>query len=203
MARRSVVHYASSPAHGDWVNLSVFKSSEQFTCGYCGAFVGSKEGYANVSEGGIIASIAICPNCNRPTFMASGQQVPGPALGDALANLPPNVNSLYEEARMCTTANAPTAAVMVCRTLLMYVAVGKGAEPNRKFEYYVDWLAAKGYVPPDGESWVDPIRKMGNEAVHEIGLKGEGEAREILTFTEMLLRFIYDFPARVPKGLQK
>jgi hypothetical protein len=45
---------------------------------------------------------------------------------------------------------------------------------------------------------VDHIRKKGNEATHEIALMGQADAEELIGFTEMLLKFIYEFPARVP-----
>jgi hypothetical protein len=47
------------------------------------------------------------------------------------------------------------------------------------------------------KGWVDRIRTQGNEAAHEIVLKTKEEADEILTFLEMLLKFIYEFPGRV------
>jgi hypothetical protein len=55
-----------------------------------------------------------------------------------------------------------------------------------------------GYVPPDGKGWVDHIRKKGNEATHEIALMTAADAEELISFVEMLLKFVYEFPARVP-----
>ena len=37
-------------------------------------------------------------------------------------------------------------------------------------------------------------RKLGNEATHRIELKNADEARLIITFIEMLLKFIYEMP---------
>ena len=36
------------------------------------------------------------------------------------------------------------------------------------------------------------------EATHEIVLMGQADAQELLSFLEMLLKFIYEFPNRVP-----
>jgi hypothetical protein len=55
------------------------------------------------------------------------------------------------------------------------------------------------YVPPNGKQWVDHIRKKGNEATHEIALMSEADAKELLVFLEMLLRFIYELPNMIPK----
>ena len=45
---------------------------------------------------------------------------------------------------------------------------------------------------------VDHIRKKGNEANHEIKLMTQADAEELIAFTEMLLKFFYEFQNRVP-----
>lgn len=80
----------------------------------------------------------------------------------------------------------------------MNIAVTQGATEGLKFIEYVNYLADEGYIPPNGRGWVDHIRKKGNEATHEIALMQHADAEELITFSEMLLRFIYEFPARVP-----
>jgi hypothetical protein len=82
----------------------------------------------------------------------------------------------------------------------MNVAVSQGAEAGNTFISYVEYLAANGYVPPNGKGWVDHIRKKGNEATHEIVLMSKDDAQELISFVEMLLKFIYEFPSRVPPG---
>ena len=80
----------------------------------------------------------------------------------------------------------------------MNIAVEQGAAEGQRFIEYVDFLSKEGYIPPNGKHWVDHIRKKGNEATHEISIMKNDDAKEILTFTEMLLRFIYEFPSMVP-----
>jgi hypothetical protein len=79
----------------------------------------------------------------------------------------------------------------------MNVAVAQGAPENRNFMEYVEYLADNGYVPPNGRGWVDHIRRKGNEANHEIALMSRTDGEDLITFAEMLLKFIYEFPARV------
>ena len=95
------------------------------------------------------------------------------------------------------TVGSFTAAVLLCRKLLMHIAVEKGAQENQSFLEYVNYLSQKGYVPPDGKGWVDHIRSKGNEANHEINTMSEADAVDLLTFLEMLLIFIYEFPAKI------
>lgn len=80
----------------------------------------------------------------------------------------------------------------------MNIAVSQGAKEGLSFAKYVDHLASNGYVPPNGKTWVDHIRKKGNEATHEIPDMSRDDAVDLITFTEMLLKFIYEFPNRVP-----
>ncbi len=86
---------------------------------------------------------------------------------------------------------------MCCRKLLMHIAVAKGAESGKPFEHYVDYLATCNYIPPDARPWVDHIRKKANEANHEINIMTPSDAAELLSFIQMLLTMIYEFPATV------
>ena len=82
----------------------------------------------------------------------------------------------------------------------MHIAVDKGAKPGGTFQGYVEYLANAGYVSPDGKVWVDHIRNKGNEeANHEIRLMSQADAEDLIVFSEMLLKLVYEFPNRVPK----
>lgn len=154
----------------------------------------SRLGYSG-SDG----TIFICPLCEAPTlFTNDGRQEPGVAPGAPVANLPPDVEALYDEARRSLAASAPTAAVFTFRKLLMSIAVAQGADPGKTFIEYVEHLSAAGFIPPGGRGWVDHIRQKGNEANHEIRVMASADAEELISFLEMLLKFIFEFPARVP-----
>lgn len=83
----------------------------------------------------------------------------------------------------------------------MHIAVSKGAEENQNFKYYVDFLA-KEYTPPEGKEWVNHIREKGNEANHEITLMSKEDAEELLSFLEMLLKFIFEWSGRMKRKYQ-
>ena len=129
--------------------------------------------------------------------------MPGVHYGSEVTELPSDVNALYGEARDCMTVSAHTSAVLTSRKLLMHIAVEKGASAGRSFIDYVQYLADGGYVPPDGTGWVDHIRKQGNEANHEIKRMSRGEAEELISFLEMLLKFVYEFPGRMKQNQQQ
>ena len=173
-------------------------SSKSFSCGYCGNIVASDTGYFHDQKPKF--RTYVCPHCDRPSFFYSESQIPGVAPGNEVEHLPDHVEQLYREARNCTAISSYTAAVLACRKLLMNIAVAQGAPENKKFIEYVDYLADNGYIPPNGRGWVDYIRKKGNEATHEIVIMKQPDAEDLISFAEMLLKFIYEFPTRVPQN---
>jgi hypothetical protein len=181
--------------------------SRTYVCGYCGNPLASEKGWVcRVQQAGqIIGYIYICHHCTKPTFFgAGGSQTPGVTFGNPVKDIPESmVAQLYEEARCTTGAGAYTAAVLCCRKLLMHIAVSKGAQPGDTFVNYVQFLADKNFVPPDAHDWVDHIRKKSNEANHEIVIMSKDDAEELLSFLEMLLKVIFEFPAAVKRKIGK
>lgn len=181
----------------DWMNLKAI-SPRSFECGYCANKVGADRGWHTNQLPPSSLSIYVCPLCSKPTTFADGKQFPGVAPGSAVASLPADVEALYTESRRAVAAGAFTASVLACRKLLMNVAVSQGAPPGQSFVNYVDHLSRSGYIPPNGRGWVDHIRRKGNEATHEIHLMTAADANELIVFAEMLLKFVFEFPSRVP-----
>jgi len=189
-----------SGGEANWKDLQDL-SNCSFVCGYCNVYVSSVKGYALTNSIGYqIGGVYICPNCDGPVFISSNaNQYPSPPFGRPVKFVPEDLNRIYEEARRCTKENCYTASVMLCRKILMNIAVNKGAEVGLSFVEYINFLAEKGFIPPDGKPWVDHIRKKGNDASHKIELMDKNDAEMLIRFVEMLLRFIYEFPSMVPK----
>jgi len=125
--------------------------SRSYTCGFCGNLIASVAGFPlAVRTGGVRAAIYICPHCGNPTyfdFASGGKQLPGVRPGASVANLPKDIETAYNEARDCVAASAYTAAAMLCRKLLMHLAVGCGAEVGLNFKAYVEYLGQAGRGP--------------------------------------------------------
>jgi hypothetical protein len=66
------------------------------------------------------------------------------------------------------------------------------------FKEYVEYLEKNHYLLPKGKDWVDHIRDKGNEANYEIVEMKKEDAEMLISFLEMLLTILYDFPSRVP-----
>lgn len=181
------------------------RESLPYTCGFCGREVAAQAGWSCLDkDGNSVGEVRICHLCYQPTFfkMPTGYprrtiQVPKPLPGEDVEHVPDDVKTLYDEARHAFTANAYTASVLALRKLLMHVAVEKGAAPGLKFVEYVEYLDQHKYLGADGKDWVDVIRQVSNEANHEIMILSEQDAEHVLSFAEMLLKLLYEFPGRV------
>lgn len=188
----------------DWQSVQNIES-HNFKCSYCGNTVASEKGWFAKStySGKICGAVFICHFCKKPTFIDDKtKQYPGTVFGNFVEDIPDkSIEELYDEARKATSLNCYTASVLCCRKLLMHIAVSKGAEENKSFIHYVEYLAHKNFIPPDAQQWVDHIRLKGNEANHEIKIMDKDESEELLTFIEMLLKVIYEFPAKISKKI--
>lgn len=189
-----------------------YMRSKNFTCGYCGAYVSSNKGmplqeltqgyspnFAHLHSIGVY----ICTNCYMPTFIYDDIQVPGNRYGSPVKGVPENVNKVYEEARSCYAANAYTGTVLLCRKLLMHVAVDLDAKDNLRFIEYINYLNDKHFVSVKSHDWIDQIRKYGNEATHEIQVNSLQDAQMILKFCEMLLKMNYEYPSIIEESDNK
>jgi hypothetical protein len=172
--------------------------SQAYDCGHCGNRVASSSGYYATQGPGtpMLEILCVCPHCGRVTGFRGGIQLPGVRPGASVLDVPTDVEKTYNEARDCMAVAAYTAATMLCRKILMHIAVEEKANDNLSFKQYVDYLVANNYVPPKGRGWVDKIRNKGNEVNHELTFASQEEAKELLGFVEMLLRFNYEFPAK-------
>ncbi|MBN2910759.1 hypothetical protein JQC72_14760 [Polycladomyces sp. WAk] len=132
--------------NGDWSAKTLHGA--QFVCGYCGSVTASNQGFFNQIKNYHHTKykhfIYICSFCNLPTFFEyfgtdCQKQTPAPMIGRTVKHLPKDVEKVYNEARDCTSVGAYTAAVMLCRKLLMHIAVEQGAEEGKSFKHYVDF----------------------------------------------------------------
>ena len=183
-----------------WHNTSNIEQIK-WTCGYCGRGVGGNVGFHDDEQRD---HIYICPHCQKPTaFIHDGSglnQIPNACFGSTIKHLPEDIYTLYEEVKRCVQYTAYTSAVMAMRTLIMHVAVDKGAETGLSFVSYINYLDAENWIPRSGKEWVDIVRKVGNQAAHEIAIVDRKTAVRLLKFVEMLLQIIYEFPAEVAEN---
>ena len=194
----------------NFLNSSVHWDSHKalpasYKCSYCGTFVTSAEGLPLVNENLVgdkffskpSGGVYICTNCKYPTYIYQDEQVPLSRFGESIEYLPEEVDKIYEEARDSFSVGAYTAVMLLCRKLLMHVAVDLGADENKNFIYYVNYFETEGYISKNARPWVDKIRKLGNEANHEIMIGNREDAKKIIKFSTMLLKTNYEYPKEI------
>ena len=191
-----------------------------FQCGYCGRSVDTDIGdiagpnrvydvghfsqeevnahrYVSRSMQGKVIGVFICPHCNKPTFIDEiiyKTQFPLPKKENDLHHIPSEVNKVYQEALDAYSAGAFTGTTLLCRKLLMSIAVNLGAKENQTFAEYVKFLDEESYITKTSRIWVDLIRKIGNKATHNLDVSTKEEAENDLKFCEMILKNNYDYP---------
>lgn len=169
-------------------------SSHSIDCSNCGNSVGGLEVARHVRDDGAATYWLICPVCSYGIVLEYDKRIyPFPKFGDEIEGLPDEVKLTYNEARECMSINALSGCQLLCRKILMHVAVDKcGGVEGESFVNYIDKIVKAGYITPPMKKWVDVIRAEGNNATHKIEKQSETDAKNIINFTTQLLRLVYE-----------
>ncbi|BDX45645.1 hypothetical protein L6E_00590 [Enterococcus hirae] len=176
-------------------------NERDFVCGYCNRHTSSISGLPLLkSDMGMLYQhdkngIYICTHCQLPSFFFDNEQMPGNKFGNPVSGISDELSNLYDEARNSYSVGAYTGAVLLCRKLLMNIAVELGAETGKKFIEYVNYLDENHYISRNSKSWVDKIRTTGNEATHETVIKSKDDATTLIKFCEMIMKTNFEYPS--------
>lgn len=161
-------------------------------CGHCNTKVNAGVVGCYENEDGPIKWL-LCTNCGNGSVLTRGGILYPPAnFGPDIEGLPSAVQEAYTEARKCLSVSAFTSCELICRKLLMHVAVEKGAKEGDTFSNYISYLQMKGFVTPPMSGWVELIRTHGNKSNHELESVDKERAESTVMFTAELLRLIYE-----------
>lgn len=178
---------------------------KSFECGYCGRFVVGNElidaafslPYSYAMTGKTIG-LFTCPSCQKPTFIDevfNNIQVPLPKKDNEFNNIPSKLNRVYQEVLDAYSVEAFTATTLLCRKLLMSMAVDLGAKENQTFAEYIKFLD-DGYIPRNYHKWVDRVIKINSQATHNLDINSKEEADMNLLFCKVVLLWDYEMPNR-------
>ena len=167
-----------------------------YTCGYCNIAVAGLvvAHYPNIGRPDTVW--VLCPSCDRGSVIVRGTVCPQPLMGSPVDGLPPGLCEIYDEAKKSFSTGSYTACELLCRKILMHVAVNKGADENQKFVQYVDYLEQQHYITHHNKKWADLVRENGNHAAHEIAPPSKERAESTLEFTAYLLKTVYEMAQR-------
>ncbi len=142
-----------------------------------------------------------CVTCLEGHIARGGEVRPAPKPLRDPANLPPADAALWAEVRTTLGAGAYMATVMLCRKLLLHIAVAHELPPEDDrgrapaFAACVKHLVAEGVITKPMLRWVDQIKDVGNAASHQIEPISEQDATRVATFTLQLLVLAYEVQA--------
>ncbi len=174
----------------DWVSAA---------CGHCGnkAVLAILTSTSPIMDGSPRWSWMRCPTCLAGSVMSpdTGAVWPAASLVPRVEGLPADVERAFAEASDCFAVGAHVACELVCRKILMHVAVEKGAKEGETFAAYITHLEKAGYVTPPMTPWVELIRSHGNAATHELRPVDKQRAEGTVMFTAELLRLVYEMAA--------
>jgi Domain of unknown function (DUF4145) len=162
-------------------------------CGYCGQGVS----VVGPTWGGFdVRALYLCPMCEEPSVVAAdGHLSPPTKAFPPVKHLQTDVEAAWDESVAAFGNGAYTAAEMMCRKILMHIAVDvAGSAPGKKFAEYISDLEGSGYIITGLTPRIDDIRTRGNAANHELPSSTEEEARRTLAVTRYLLVSVYELP---------
>lgn len=165
-------------------------------CGNCDAPVNAEEIYGPELSGSHPQHTRwlVCPVCtNGILHLESGQIYPPVMMGRAVEGLPPEVDAAWRECRSTFGAGAYTATELMCRKILMHIAVDTlGMKPGQQFLTYVDEMEKQSYIAAGLKPAVDKIRQRGNFATHQIPPSSKEDAERTMRITHHLLSGTYE-----------
>lgn len=167
--------------------MSVFS----ITCGTCGQGVAAE---IVVNTGSTL--FLLCPACQEGSVRVSTGAIWPPSLvGSSIANLPEDVAQAWREARTTHAVAAYTSSEIMCRKILMHLAVSVAqSKEGDTFKAYIEQLDKAGYISAGLRPSVEKIKNRGNGANHALPASTEAESVVTLKITEHLLRGIYEIP---------
>lgn len=168
-------------------------------CPYCNVRVraSSNTRIFDLESGAIKYHIFKCPECYMPiTIGLDGEIIPTSQIlpFEDIPYVPDKIQKMYCECRRCFSNECYFAVIMVARTMIMHIAADLGARANLKFIEYVNYLETEGYISRHSRTWVDKIRELGNQYIHELEEATSEEAELAITFIMHLLINVYKLP---------
>ncbi len=147
-----------------------------------------------------------CVTCNHGYVVNDGTLSPSTLPLKIPEGLPDLELSVWKEVRECLGVKASTAAVMLCRKILLHIAITHGLSPKTSedkspsFYSAVEFLQNQNLITLKMRPWVDRIKDVGNEANHELAPISMYVALDVARFTEQLLELTFEMDELMRKA---
>lgn len=184
----------------DWKTVRKKEMTQKtVVCPHCNKTVRAESNTQIIdTEDGVIKhTIYKCPECCMPIIIGlDGSIIPQSRFlpFDDIRFLPDDIEELYNECRKCFLNECYFAVVMVSRSILMHIAVDKGADVGDPFASYIAYLENRGFFGSQNKQWIDKIRQIGNKYTHQMDIATREDAEKSIIFLKQLLTTVYEMP---------
>jgi hypothetical protein len=141
--------------------------------------------------------IGVCNACQQPCLVQDrGVRVfPQPLPSPTDPNIPKELASDLDEAKMCLAVQCYRACAVMARRCIQNACIAKGAKSDNLIGQ-VKELTQTGVITKDIEEWATIIRWVGNDAAHpgKDPVLNE-DAQDVLKLAEQFLHVIFVTPA--------
>ena len=150
-------------------------------------------------ERGVMAMVPGLVTAARDMNQPDVKFAPSPPSTDAPAYTPENVARYFKQGMENTPRNPDAAGTMFRKTLETAL---KERFPDLKGTLHdrIRKAADDGALARDMAEWAHHIRIRGNDAAHEEEPFSEDEARDLRSFTDLLLRYLYTLPGMLAEA---
>ncbi len=141
--------------------------------------------------------IGVCNYCREPVFVRNGGDIiyPAPLPTPTDQNIPQQIRSDLDEAKLCFSVGAFRACAVMARRAIQTAATDKGASEG-KLVGQINELASKGVITKDLKDWATAVRWIGNDAAHpNEDAVSKDDAEAVLKLAEQFLIVVYVTPA--------
>ena len=167
-------------------------------CGHCNNNISlnTYAEYYNTDSNIYLYSTGQCPYCEKPIIYDRLKKtaIPYSSKFDTINHLPKDIDILYKECKDSFSVGSYTCCVITARTLMAHIAVEQGAEENKSFVEYVNYLQQNCLPIKTNNAWVDKIRQLGNDSTHKLLIATKEEAELSIKFIIAILKNVYEFP---------
>ncbi|MGC1214380.1 MAG: DUF4145 domain-containing protein [Micromonospora sp.] len=192
-----IIHFSTNAQNYTTASVSDARATRPYVCPHCGATTNAAViANTNPNYSSDNVTWSRCMGCDLGIVENNGTVSPSPLVGERVDGLPAEVGAAYLEARKTAGWGAYTSCELMCRKILMHIAVDKGAEEGKSFVQYLDHLLTTGYITPPMRPWLDLIRTHGNLSTHRLEAASQERAYNTLAFTTQLLRLMYEMDHR-------
>ncbi len=197
--REGIHFHIMNPAEQQDAMHGINPVYRNFNCGHCGRSTNGRVLCSLTDADGVEQAVWCHCSCDQqlPAVILTHpeiQQFPEHCEFTPGDGWPDDLTNLFDEAAKSFTAAAYTSTTMVCRKMLMVCACHEGADEGLQFVKYVDYIIANVLPLPKARDSIDAIRKIGNEANHDVAFVSRDDARRAMSIVTYLLNSVYSLP---------